>query len=379
MTRAQSKISLAGTLAMLLAILFALSSAASAQEEGAAEVPAQFVRVDPVSLEPLSQSVPVIGRLVATRAGEVAARVAGAVEAFFVEIGDRVAKGDALARLDLKAIEVRRDLAAANLELARAQVDTNREERDLAQQDLARQEGLRQSAAFSQARYDDARQAVNIANTRIRVAEALGSRAAAELRLAKIDLENGVVRAPYEGVVIRRMTEEGAFVSLGDPLVYMIADKNLEIEAAVPFRRLQGITEGGELDFVLDDGTWHRARVRALLPSENPLTRTRVVRLTPTFNGKIARLANAQSVTLHVPLGAERQVLTVHKDAIIQSQGQTVVYVVDGDRAMPRILRIGESLGSRLEVLDGLENGELVVVRGNERLSPGTRVRIAGE
>ena len=71
--------------------------------------------------------------------------------------------------------------------------------------------------------------------------------------------------------------------------------------------------------------------------------------------------------------------LTVHKDAIIQSQGQTVVYVVDGETAMPRILRIGESLGSRLEVLDGLENGELVVVRGNERLSPGTRVRIAGE
>ena len=98
MTRAQSKISLAGTLAMLLPILFALSSAASAQEEGAAEAPAQFVRVDPVSLEPLSQSVPVIGRLVATRAGEVAARVAGAVEAFFVEVGDRVAKGDALAR-----------------------------------------------------------------------------------------------------------------------------------------------------------------------------------------------------------------------------------------------------------------------------------------
>ena len=362
-------IAVAACLLTLMPGIVVVGKAAYAQDP-------MFVRVDPVRSEPLSQMIPIIGRLVARQAGEVAARIGGPVSSFAVEVGDRVTRGDVIAALNSDVLVARRELAVSNLEIAKAQLGTNRAEMALAQQELDRVERLRKSAAFSQARYDDKLQAVTIAQRRVRQTEAQVSRAMAELRLSEIDLEYAKVVAPYDGVVTRRLTETGAYVQVGDPLVYMIADLNLEIEADVPFERLGGLEEGTLVSFTLDDDTRHEAVVRAVLPSENPLTRTRIVRLTPRFNGVRSRLANAQSVTVSVPAGARREVLTVHKDAIIRQQGGTIVYVVEGDSVALRQIAIGEGLGERVEVISGLEDGELVVTRGNERLWPGASVQI---
>jgi RND family efflux transporter MFP subunit len=346
-------------------------SPASAQEQS-------LVRVDAVRTEPLSQTVQVIGRLVARQAGEVSARIEGPVETFYVDVGDRVRKGAAIADLNDAILAARRDLATGALAEAEAELATSRAEITLARQAHKRMEGLKSSAAFSQARFDDAKQTVVIAQAKARQAEAAVHSAEAVLRLSEINLGYTKVLAPYDGVVTRQMTEEGAYVRVGDPLVYLIAERSLEIEADVPFQRLFGLDEGTAVTFSLDDGTDHRARVRSVLPSENPLTRTRAVRFTPSFNGIKSTLADAQSVTVQVPVGAPRDVLTVHKDAIIRRQGGNIVYVVKDDVAEARPIEIGESLGGRVEVLSGLEDGEPVVVRGNERLRPGAKIRIDG-
>jgi multidrug efflux pump subunit AcrA (membrane-fusion protein) len=68
----------------------------------------------------------------------------------------------------------------------------------------------------------------------------------------------------------------------------------------------------------------------------------------------------------------------VHKDAVIKRGPASLVYVVEGDTAEMRRITLGEPTGSRYEVLDGLKEGESVVVRGNERLRPGDKVRIDG-
>ncbi|MDX1400799.1 MAG: efflux RND transporter periplasmic adaptor subunit, partial [Kiloniellales bacterium] len=309
---------------------------------------------------------------------EVAAKIDGPVEEFLVEVGDRLEKGDIIAILNDATLAARMELAQTAVSVSRAQLETSREEMVLSKQELTRIEKLRNSAAFSQARYDDIRQGVNIALRRVHQSEALVARAQAELELSGINLAYTRIAAPYDGVVTRKLTEEGAYVQTGDPVVFMVADKSLEIEAPVPFDRLGGLVEGTSVEVHLDDGTEHTARVRAVLPSENPLTRTRIVRFEPDFNGIRERLANAQSVTVMVPAGPSRSVLTVHKDAIIQSPGGMLVYVVEDDMAVARQIEIGEGLGVRIEVVHGLSEGDLAIVRGNERLRPDTSVRIDG-
>jgi len=344
-----------------------------------AQADAMRVRVDTVKRVPLSQTVPVIGRLVARQAGVVAARINGPVEAFEVEIGDRVEAGQVIVTLDAAALVARRDFYAGKVSEAKAELAIKKAELALARQNYKRHEKLKKSAAFSQARFDDAKQNVVIARAEAGQAGTTIAAAKADLSLAEINLYDAQVRAPYPGVVTERLTEAGAYVQIGAPVIRMIGDRNLEIEAEVPFQHLAGIEPGVEMRLQLDDGTEHSAVVRALLPSENPLTRTRVVRFIANIGATLRPLAHDQSVTLEIPIGPERQVLTVHKDAIVTRQGKDIVFVAKGDEVQARTVRLGVAVGSRREVLDGLGEGERVVVRGNERLRPGAKIQVVGE
>jgi RND family efflux transporter MFP subunit len=270
-------------------------------------------------------------------------------------------------------------LVAGKLSEARAKLAVRQAELALARQAHARLERLRKSAAFNQARFDDARQEVAIAKAETREAETAIASAEAEQQLARINLYNARIRAPYPGVVTERLTEAGAYVKLGDPVIRMIGDQTLEVEAEVPFQYLGGLGIGTEIAISLDDGTKHRARVRAVVPAENPLTRTRTVRLVPSFGKVLRPLAHQQSVNLRVPIGANRLVLSVHKDAVVRRRGETLVFVVEGANAQPRSVELGVAVGGRFEVRAGLKEGDRVVVRGNERLKPGDKVRVTGE
>jgi RND family efflux transporter MFP subunit len=342
----------------------------------AGQVEAMLVRVDTVRQVPLTQTVPVIGRLVAQRRGEVAARINGPIKDFLVEVGDRVRAGQVLAVLHAESLQATRDLYVGRLNEAQAEHGVKKAELTLARQAFDRLERLKKSAAFNQARYDDARQAVAIAQAELRQAESAIVSARADLQNAEINLYNAEVRAPYAGVVTERLTEMGAYVSTGNPVVRMIGDQTLEIEAEVPFQHLSGLAPGIEVRIALDDGTRHTAVVRALLPSENPRTRTRAVRFVPDIGGTIRPLAHEQSVTLQIPIGRDRQVLSVHKDAVINRRGQDMVFVAVGGEAQARPVTLGEAVGNRLEVRKGLGPGERAVVRGNERLKPGDKIRV---
>ena len=371
--RPLSCLRLAGILPILLAMAGGLAGVpAKAQQEES------LVRVDTIRVEPLEQRVPVIGRLVARQAGVVAAQVDAPLAAYMVEVGDRVERGDVIALLDKPSLQATRDLEAADVRQSEAELNTAIAELKLAKQELNRLERLKSSAAFSQGRYDDVSQQVTIAEGKVHESEAAILSAKAFLQIAEIDLANTEIRAPYAGVISRRMTEAGAYVRQGDPVVRLVGDQTLEIEAAVPFDRLSGVTTGTEIDFSLDDGSYHKATVRAILPEENPLTRTRAVRLVPKFSETTRPLAVEQSATVHVPVGAPRDVLTVHKDAVTKRGNSSLVYVVKDGTAELRPVVLGEPTGNRFEVIHGLADGEAVVVRGNERLQPGDKVRIDG-
>ena len=77
-----------------------------------------------------------------------------------------------------------------------------------------------------------------------------------------------------------------------------------------------------------------------------------------------------------VPIGAPGEVLTVHKDAIVVQPSGPTVFVVEDGKVNPRRVVTGDAVGNRLQIIDGLQIGELVVTRGNERLQPGQAVRV---
>ncbi len=374
-TRSHSPVRCRSAMVMLTAVLVA-ALATDPRPAVAQEPEAVLVGVEKTRIEPLSQTVPIAGRLVSLRVGDVAARIAGPVEGIRVEVGDPVSEGQVLAVLDNETLQAEVNMSNSELAEAQAELETWVAEKDVALTELRRQEGLRKSAAFSQARFEDAQKKAAVADARVGRARANVAIKRTNLQRRQIDFEYATIRAPYAGVVVRRYTEVGAYVSKGDRIVRVIADRALEVEADVPFRRLAGLPIGRQVDFTLDDGTKHVATVRAILPSENPLTRTRVVRLVPDFSETKRPLAESQAVIVAVPISDDREVVTVHKDAILKRPTGDMVFVIQDDKATPRPVTVGEAIGGRLEVVSGLKNGEMVVIRGNERIQPGAKVRV---
>lgn len=337
--------------------------------------PASPVHVDEVVEVALSQTAPAVGRVVARKAGPVATRIDGAVAEYLVEVGDRVNEGQPLALIDDSVLAAQRELAAAQLSEAEALIATRRAAVALADQEMRRIEGLRSSAAFSQARYDDQRQTVVIARAELNEAESAVASARAELELAELNVYYAEVRAPYAGVVTERQSEAGAFLRTGDTVVSLVAIAELEIQVEVPFMRLNGLTPGTDVGIELADRSLHSAVVRAVIPNEDPRTRTRPVRLLPQFGSVETPLAPGQSVVVRVPIGTPREVLSVAKDAVLpRGGGNQQIFVYEDGQAQLRDIDLGVAVGNRFEVLEGLQAGDLVVVRGNERLRDGQAV-----
>lgn len=364
-------------LGLLGASFFALPpTPALAQQNKSADDSAITVDVDAVIEEQARQNVPVIGRLVAQNSGVVSAIIKGAVQEMRVHVGDRVNAGDVLAVLTSDSLKWSRELRVAEVKSAEADLANARAQAKLRRQELQRLENLRQSSAFSPARFEDALQELAKAESSAARGESDLSVAKANLNLADIDLANAHVKAPYAGVVTATLTAVGTYLNAGEPVLSLVDDLSMEVEADVPADRVQALTPGTMVSFGIGaDGVERFAAVRAQVPEENPLTRTRKVRFSPAEDALGQNAAANQSVSIAIPSGPMKQVVTVHKDAVLTKGGQRVVFLVTDGKADLRPVELGEAVGGRFIVHSGLNPGDEVVVRGNERLAPGQTVQ----
>ena len=352
-------------LLLLAAAMFTAASPVQAQGRPA------LVGVDEVTVTPVSQTFPVLGRMVARKSGIVATRVRGPVAELKVAVGDRVEAGDVIALLDVNQLRWQRELRAAEFAEKNAELETEQARLNMVNQELRRLDRLRtnRSAAFRVAQFDDKTVEAAMIGSSVAEARARVKQAEADLELVQIDLQNAQIRAPYPGVITRLHTEAGAYLSVGDPVVAMLDDADLEIEADVPVDRIAALSPGKIVNVSID-GESRQVMVRAVVPEENPLTRTRAVRLTPRFGTNGGQFAANQSATVQVPIGKSREAVTVHKDAVLNRRGGHMVFVITDGKAMPRPIVLGEAVGGRFEVREGLQAGDIVVIRGNERLRP---------
>lgn len=336
-----------------------------------------LVEVDKVTQLSISQNVPVMGQLVATQMGPVAAQASGAIAKINVAVGDRIQKGDILVLLVDEKLQSENDQKLAIVDQRRAMLEIAEAELKKVTQEYQRIQNLRNSSAFSAKRADDIKQDVNVRKGMLKDRRAQLSQSLEQLNRAHIELRNASILAPYGGVVIQKHVEVGSYVNVGTSVVTLVNDNNMEIAVNVPTAQISSLKEGQVLNISLDDKTRHQAKVRAIVPTENALTRARLVLLTPSFGQATRQPALNQSVIVNVPVDATGVAITVHKDAVISKTGKSLVFAVVNGRAEERVVTLGSSVGTRFVVLSGLQDGEKVVVRGNESLRAGQALRVA--
>ncbi|MFK7835419.1 MAG: efflux RND transporter periplasmic adaptor subunit [Sulfitobacter sp.] len=329
------------------------------------------VSVQEVAMRELTEVVPVFADVATARDGSVASRVAGNVEKVHVLAGAKVAQGDILIELNRELLDILVSQSRAELAEADASITTARARLQRAETVFERTQALRGSSAFSQGRFDDAQ--ADVLEARSQLAEAQARLETSQARLAESTyrLARSRITAPFSGVVVSVDAIPGAYIQAGTPVLRLLDTESFEIEAAVPSRYVGGLRPGLSIDAITADGTGFKAELRAILPLEDAATRTRPVRLAAPALGQMDNIALGEALTVQIPIGAPREVLSVPKDALVQSQGGWIVYVAVDGKAQPRPVSIGVALGDRYEVVSGLAPGDMAVVRGNERLRPG--------
>lgn len=361
----------------ILLALAAVTAALALPSPAAAQQPSP-VRVDPVRLETVGDRRLVTGDIRARRTSLVASREAGVLLESPVREGDVVAAGDLLGRLDAERLDLELAILDAQVEVAQSLIVERESDVGQAARDVQTLMDLASNSAANPKEVADAITAEAIARARLDQARRDVATLVARRALVQRRRDDSELRAPFDGLVVRRAAEIGQWLGEGDAIVELVSHADLEAWLEVPQRFLAPARAHAERLHLRLDATDQEFEVgdARIVPLVDPLARTftMIVSLPP---GE-ASLATGMSVTAWIPTGATADYATVSSDAILRNDVGTYVYVAQpgGEEgaphmAMPMPVRVLFSSGGRV-VVDAprLPPGAPVIVEGNERLFP---------
>jgi RND family efflux transporter MFP subunit len=280
------------------------------------------------------------------------------IEAGF-EPGDRVRAGQVLVRLDPA-------VPAATLASADAAIGEAEAALRLAEAELRRGAELQRGDIMARATLEQRQSVARQAEARL--ASARARREEAAVRLAQTS-----ILAPADGTISRRSVLVGAVVQPGQEMFRLIRDDRLDLDVRVPELELVRVRPGQPVR-VLHGEREIMAEVRAIFPTVEAATRlaTVHVRLPPE-----AQLRPGQFARAEIQAGAA-EALVVPQEAVVFREGRAVVFLVPQgtDRALLRPVSTGQRREGLVEITQGLQPGDPVVVQGAGFLTEGDRVRI---
>lgn len=222
-----------------------------------------------------------------------------------------------------------------------------------------------------------------VANLRVRVGQTVsGNEIVAEVDRSRPgqQFEPSPVRAPVAGTITQRYVSVGSTVGPSVPIVQISDTNALEIRTRVAERFISLIREGQEAIVFLEayPGASFPARVTELSPVVDPATRTMGVTL--EFVRRDARIKAGMFVEIRLVTAVRRDVVKVQSNAVVRRFDKPYVFVVTDDNTVEqREVTPGISIGNQLEITDGLEADEQVVIQGQSLLDDGAQVRIIEE
>jgi len=319
------------------------------------------------------------GYVVARRKAAVASKGTGTLMFLGVEEGDRVKKGQVIARLEDSDVAATLQRARENLRVAEADLKD-------AKQSLERERILLNEGVVAQAEFDAAEARYN------RVVASIDA-AKFAVKEAEVAVENTRIVAPFDGTVLKKNADVGEIVA---PLagaassraaVVTIADmSSLEVDADVSEANITRVSPNQNCEVRLDayPERGYLAYVSKIVPTADRAKATVLVkikfndydhRVLPDMSAKITFLSADFAQTA----ASTRPVLTVPATAVATRNGRQVVYQVKEDRAVEVPVVVGRPIGNLIEIKHGLKEGQKVIGKIDERIQPDSKVSVKSQ
>jgi membrane fusion protein (multidrug efflux system) len=343
--------------------------AAPAAQTPADKQPIELAAIDvtSVQLRSLSRSIPLSGSISPVVQATVKAKVSGQVDSVTVREGQDVAEGDVLARIETDNLQAQYDRAMAAVEKARADLD-------LAKLNREKNRALLDQRYISQNTFEATESAYAGSAAQLKLAEA-------DARLAKISLDDAVIRAPFAGTIARRLVQPGEKVSPDSSVVSLVDLRQMLLEAAVPASEIPAVRTGQTARFKV--GGFGARNFEGKVQRINPVTAegSRAITIYVAVPNQDRALKGGMFAQGELTIEASEPVLSVPRAAVHEEAGVPFVYILaDG-----KVKRVQVRMGAQVEgapyvqVLDGLKQGERVITADIGDRKSGTEAKVRGE
>ncbi len=299
----------------------------------------------------------VAGALVQTT---VKSRVSGDMNRVLVREGEPVTQGQLMAQIDTIDLQSKLDAQAASLEESKAKLMIAQKNRENSQQ-LLRQKFISQNA------FDTTDSTFEASAASVRSAEA-------QVRVARKALDDATVRAPFSGVVARKLANGGEKVGIDSPLFELVDLTHMEIQAPAPASEIPSVRVGQPVKFRVD-GFGERTftgRVERINPTADP--GSRAIMLYISVANQDGALRGGMFAKGSIELDKSAKSTVVPASAVRDEAGQTYVFAIEGGKVTKRAVKIGfaEPTAGLVEVKSGVEQGLSVVSARVTGLKVGT-------
>lgn len=333
-------------------LLIGLSLAASAQQP---EMPPAQVQITLAEQRMMAPVIDVNGTVISLNDSQIAAEVEGKLTSI-VQVGTAVRKGDILATIDARLLEIAHRRAVAALK--RLQADMTFRE-----QDVARFEDLASRDNASKARLEEVISQRDMIAQEVEDAKALVDQ-------TQGDLERANIRAPFSGMVVARLANIGEYLNVGAEVVRFVDTENVEIVLPAPLAITRYLAVGADVSVLSANGA-HSLPIRTVVPVGDAVSRMVEVRL--KANGSDWAIGTPVKVSLPKSIPVES--IAVPRDAIVLKSGRSYLFKIGADNKAEQVTAdIISTVGLWVALRRGVEAGDRIVIRGAERLQPGQAV-----
>ncbi len=340
------------------------------------------------------------GELVPAEQSTISTKVAGRLASLTVDVGTKVHQGDVLARIEVRDFDLRLAQASAAVQAARAVlglevnakasdidpdqtaiVQEARAQLDQARRELERQKHLVSNGAATQFAQDTAQTDLSAAESRWHAAkETVATRRATlaqrevELDIAGQQLADTQIHAPYDGVVLERLAGTGDSLIVGSPLAHLLRNDPVRLRLIVSEQASGLVRPGQELRAHFDSGAATVVtQVARFAPSLGARNRTLVAEADIANPDGVLRPGSFVRADLVLDLAAHA--LAIPPAALVRFAGIDKVFVAEKDVAIERRVKVGRTEEKRVEILEGLKVGDVVVLDPG-KLQGGARLRV---
>jgi RND family efflux transporter MFP subunit len=350
-----------------------------------------LVTVTPVMRSGVTSSLVLPGNIQAVTEAPVLARASGYIKTRAADIGDRVKTGQVLAEIEapeldqqIRQAQASIDQAASTVEQSQAALQQGQSNEALAKITAERSQKLfdrnvvsRQDNDTAQMQY--AAQKANVAALEKAVAAARSSASALQANLARLnDLKSYLtVRAPFDGVITVRNIDVGALVNEGSTLLYRIAQTDrLRTYLNVPQADSASVRVGQHATLVVPDlgGRKFTGQVTRTANALDPASRTLLTEIQVDNSNGTLLPGMYTEVDLAVPRTAPPMIIPADT-LVVRGNGPQVAVVDPGGAVHFKLIHLGRDLGTNLEVLDGVEVGQMLAVNPGDTIREGARVK----